>query len=480
MRKPMKKKTKILVGVLIAAVLLGVCFLCVALYAQNEFKKEKSWLPVKLPVQKASVTELPDNAHDAYEYVMRLYDEALHSDTAEGSWHTDVNLTGDYTTPFNETDNAFFGRILSGAAGAVQGLYPNVSGVKMTEEAAEDLPEIDLEESDIIGYDYDPAALFNRKGEYLSDTYEIVFQIDPAFEDADEIRNGSVYAGICDTLKDAMTVNDVDLDVQTVEMRFRIDRLTDQMQSVDVSRSYTVKADVTLTDDYAPLLGESGQKDVSVTFPYQATEKISFKWYGLRFQVDYLEQKPDDIITLPLDIRVNDARVQGEDFTVTYTVSDPEALEIDAEGTMTVLKEHGDSATEGVKVTAALDYEGKTYTDEMTVYVTKLDKATAGVRFYEDGFTVPVGSTLPLPSDIRVPVNEAAESRQEEEYELFVDISDPDALSVEVDNKELYATALRATDAPVTVTVTMDCGGHTYSAEIPVTITQGTEAANNG
>ena len=480
MSKPMKKKTKILVGVLIAAVLLGICFLCVGFYARHEFSKEKSWLPVKLPVQQASVTELPDNAHDAYEYVMRLYDEALHSDAVEGSWHTDVNLTGDYTTPFNETDNAFFGRILSGAAGAVQGLYPNVSGVKMTEEAAEDLPEIDLEESDIIGYDYDPAALFNRKGEYLSDTYELVFQIDPAFEDADEIRNGSVYAGICDTLKDAMTVNDVDLDVQTVEMRFRIDRLTDQMQSVDVSRSYEVKADVTLTDDYAPLLGESGQKDVSVTFPYQATEKISFKWYGLRFWVDYLEQKPDDIITLPLDIRVNDAHVQGEDFTVTYTVSDPEALEIDAEGTMTVLKEHGDSATEGVKVTATLDYEGKTYTDDMTVYVTKLDKATAGVRFYEDGFTVPVGSTLPLPSDIRVPVNEAAESRQEEEYELFVDISDPDALSVEVDNKELYATALKATDAPVTVTVTMDCGGHTYSAEIPVTITQGTEAANNG
>ena len=275
-------------------------------------------------------------------------------------------------------------------------------------------------------------------------------------------------------------MNDVDLDVQNVEMRFRIDRLTDRMQSADISRSYTVKADVTLTDDYAPLLGDSGQKDVSVTLPYQATEKVSFKWYGLRFWVDYLEQRPDDIITLPLDIRVNDACVQGEDFNVTYTVSDPEALEVDADGTMTVLKVHGASDTEGVTVTATLDFEGKTYTDDMTVYVTELEKATAGVRFYEDGFSIPVGSTLPLPSDIRVPVNEAAESRQEEEYELFLDISDPDALTVEVDNKELYATALKATDAPVTVTVTMDCGGHTYYAEIPVTITQGTEAENNG
>lgn len=476
----MKKGTKIVLGLLIVAVLLGICFLCVALYAKNEFNKERSWLPPKFSPQQASVTQLPDNVHDAYEYAMRLYNEALHSDAVEGSWHTDIDLGGDYTTPFSETDNAFFGRILSGAAGAVQGLYPNVSGAKMTEEAAEDLPEIDLEESDILEYVYDPASLFNRKGEYVSDTYEIVFRVDPAFEDADEIRNGGVYAGICDALKEALTVNDVDLDVQNVEIRFRIDRLSDQMLSADVSRSYKVTADVTLTDDYAPLLGDSGQKDVSVTLPYRATEKVSFKWYGVRFLVDYLEQKPDDIVTLPLEIHVNDASVQDEDFTVTYTISDPDTMEIDREGTMTVNRVGATSETDGVTVTATLDYEGKTYSDDLIVYVTKLDKTTAGVRFYEDSVSVAVGDTAPMPSDIRVPVNESAESRSEEEYELFIEISDPDALSVEIDGKELYATGLKATDAPVTVTVTMECGGHTYSAEIPVTITQGTEAANNG
>ena len=85
-----------------------------------------------------------------------------------------------------------------------------------------------------------------------------------------------------------------------------------------------------------------------------------------------------------------------------------------------------------------------------------------------------------MPSDIRVPINESAESRSEEEYELFIEISDPDALSVEIDGKELYATGLKATDAPVTVSVRMECGGHTYQTEIPVTVTQGTEAENNG
>ena len=480
MSKPMKKGTKIVLAVLIVAVLLGVCFTCVAIYAKKEFNKERSWLPPKLYAQQASVTELPDDIHGAYEYVMRLYDEALHAEGVEGSWHTDVDLSGEMTLPFSEADNAIVSKIRDGAAGSVKALYPDVSGVKMTEEKAEDLPVINLKETDILAYNYDPETLFNRKGEYLSDVYEIVFKIDPSFENADEIRHGGVYEGICDLLKDTVTVNNVDLDVQDVEMVFRIDRLTDKMLSADVSRRYTVKADVTLTDTYAAMLEDAGTKEASVALPYQATEKVSFMWYGLRFSEDYLEVKPNDIMTLPLEIHVNSASVQGEDFTVTYTASDPETMKIEDDGTMTALRTDAASETDGVTITATLVYEGKTYEDEIVVYITELDKATAGVRFYEDGFSVAVGRTAALPADIRVPVNEAAESRQEEEYELICETSDPGALTVEADDKDLFVTALRTADAPVTVSVTMNCGGHTYQAEIPVTITEGTEAENNG
>ena len=477
-KKKLSKKLKVLLIILIVLVLLGVCFLAVAIYARSEFNKERSWLPPKLPVQKASVTELPDNIHDAYEYAMRLYDEALHAEAVEGSWHTDVNLGGDMTLPFSDADNAIVSLIRDSAAGPVQNLYPHVSGVKMTEEKAEDLPVINLKESDILAYNYDhydPKDVFNRKGEYLFDTYELVFKIDPSFENADEIRHGAVYEGICDLLKDAMVVNDIDLDVHDVEIRFRIDRLTDRIDSVDVSRSYSVKADITLTEAFADLLPDES-KSTSVTLPYKATEHVSFMWYGLRFIEDYLEQKPDDIITMPLEIHVNSKAVQGEDFTVTYTVSDPGTMEIEEDGSTTILKVSDTSETEGIKVTATLDYEGKSYTDEMIIYITELDQTTAGVRFYEESFSMKVGETLPLPADVRVPINEAAESRREEEYELICVSSDPDALTIEVDGKDIYATALKATDSPVTVSVTMDCGGHTYFAEIPIIITKGTEA----
>ena len=496
MSKPMRKGTKIVLGVLIASVLIAACFACVALYAKNEFEKEKSWLPPKPFAQQESVSECPDNAHDAYEYVMRLYGEALQADTVEGSWHTDVDLDGDddlgvdgtMTLPFGEADNEIIHMIRDGAVEAVKALYPNVSGARMSETSADEIPELKLKESDILEYLYDASKIFNRKGEYVSNEYEIVFRIDPAFENADEIRHGSVYEGICETLKPAMTVNDVDLDVQSVEMRFKIDRLEDRLLSVVVRRIYEITANVTLTDDYAALMSD-GTRTADVKFPYMATEHINFTWYGLHFTEDYLETNPDDIIVLPLDIHVNGAAVQDEDFTLTFTPSDPATMEVDQECVMTVNKTNEYSASKGVTLTATLEYEGKTYTDEIVIYITKLEKATTGVLFYEDGMTVAAGETLPMPVYIRVPINEQAESKREEEYSLSIGISggetkqterdgkqvfETDALSVEIDGKDLYVTGLKPSADPVTVTVTMNCGGHTYEKALPVTVGGGT------
>ena len=154
--------------------------------------------------------------------------------------------------------------------------------------------------------------------------------------------------------------------------------------------------------------------------------------------------------------------------------------EVDAEAVATVKRTNAVSDTEGVKITAELTYEGKTYSDGLTVYITRLDKATAGVRFWKESFTVAVGETAALPADIRVPINESAEDKKEEEYELTVEVSDPEALSVEIDGKDLFATALKPVAGPVTVSVTMKCGGHTYGAQIPVNVKEGTEAADNG
>ena len=482
MSKPLKKGTKIVLIILIVLVLLGLCFFSVAMYAKHEFEKEKSWLPPKPFEQTASKTELPDNAHDAYEYVMRLYDEALHAKDAEGSWHTDVSLSGEITMPFKDEDASIIRMIRDGAAGAVQALYPTVNNVPMNEEKADDLPVIDLKEDQILEYDYNADDVYNRKGEYKSDIYEIVFKVDPSFENADDIRHGDVYKGICDLLKDAVTVNGIEPTVKEVEVRFRIDRLTDHVKSATVARSYEIAADVTLTDEYAALMPE-GERDVKITLPYKATEHVDFNWYGIRFLEDYMEQKPKDIVTIPMDVYVNPAAVQGEDFEVVYDISDPETISIDKDFVLTVNKKNDVSETEGIKVVATLKYKGAEYvSNPMIVYITDLDKTTAGVRFWEESYEMPAGTTHVLPAEVRVPINEQAEHKDEEEYDIHFEISDPDALTLDFDRdgKDLYATAVKKTDQPVIVKMIMDCGGHTYTDEIEVKITEGTEANGNG
>ena len=480
MSKPMKKGMKIFLVLLIVVVLVGACFASVAIYARMEFNKERSWLPPVFTPQEASVTELPDNAHDAYEYVMRLYGEAVRSDITEGSWRTDVDLGGAVELPFADADKVLFDDIRSGAAGAIQAMYPTVSGARMSDEAAEDIPVIDFKEADIIEYVYDPAAVFDRKGEYVSDTYELIFKLAPVFESREDVEKSDVYKGVRDAVTDAVTLNDAELDVKEAQIRFSVDRLTDRLLGVELIRVSEVTADVVLTDAYSALVGDSGSRQLTVKLPYKTTEHISFMWYGLRFTEDYVEQKPDDILQLPMDVHVNASAVRGEDFILSFEISDPETLTIDDEGVMTVEKTDEVSATEGVRVTAVLSYEGKTYSDDLIVYITKLDKTETGVRFWQDGFTLSAGSTEPLPVEIRVPINEQSELKSEEEYELFVEISDPAALSVEVDNKDLYATGVKAGAEPVTVTVTLKCGGHTYTAQLPVTVTQAKEAENNG
>ncbi len=478
MSKPMKKGVKITLILLIVIVLLVACFISVAIYARMEFQKERTWFPPEFAPQQASVTELPDNIHDAYTYVMKLYNESVSSDVTEGSWYTDVDLGGDVELPFRESDKKVFDEIRSETAGKLRALYPDVNSVKMSEEAADEVPEVNLEESEIIEYIYDPEAIFNRKGEYNSNTYELVFKVSPDFEKTEDILQSDVYKGICEELKDALTVNDAEIDVKEVEIRFRVDRLTDQLLNVDIMRFCEVTANVTLTDAYSALL-ENGDQ-LTVTLPYRATEHIEFTWYGLRFTDDFLEQKPNDITPLPLDVHVNSAAVRGVDFEIEYEISHPETLTIDDDLVMTIRQVNDISGTEGVKITATLIYEGKTWSDELTVYITEMDKTTTGVRFWKESYTIAAGSTGPLPVEIRVPVNEQSEQRSEEEYELIVDVSDNEALSIEADNKDLYCTALKATADPVTVSVTLKCGGHTYNAELPVTITERKEVTDNG
>ena len=97
-------------------------------------------------------------------------------------------------------------------------------------------------------------------------------------------------------------------------------------------------------------------------------DNINFHHYCLRFYEKQLVAKPDDIKALPLDVMVHSTATK-EDYTLTFDATDPDAISIDDTGVMTV---HA-AREEAITITATLEYDGHSYSDTLTLYVTELE-----------------------------------------------------------------------------------------------------------
>lgn len=460
--KPMKKGLKIVLIVLIVLVLLGICFGSLALYAHHEFTKEKFWLPY-VP-QKQSLTAFPETADEAVAYVDRLYAEAVVSDEAEGNWRTDVDLGGDMSVSLPDADASLVRFIRDGAAGKIAPLYPNEPGVNMKD--AKDAPAVELNSADVLDYPFDAEKIYNPNGTFISDDYVLEFEVDPASVDGEALKDGDVCKGVLEILAPAVSVDELKIEPKTVHMKFTADRLTDRLRGVEIVRTYDISAKARFTGEYGALSAEP----VDVTLPYKTVQHIEFKWYMARFTQGDIAVRHDDVKSLPVEIYVNEAAEKGKDFTLTFTYSVPDLMEVDDEF---VLHMHGrhdqdDPVTVGMK----LDYNGHVYTDEINVYVTDLEMVKTGVQFPFKEVAAAVGESVHLITDLRLP-----EEEKEDDYTLTYASSDPDAVSVDENG---MITVLKEIADPVKITVTLDCSGHTYSDEMIVHITAETEGTTNG
>ncbi len=365
MSKPMNKTVKRLLLFLVIVALLGGCFGAVALYAKKEMSKPRFQMPEidELP----SVTALPTDKAALAAYLNRLYSEAVASDETEGSWRTDVDLGGDLDLPFAEDDNAIVSLIRDGAAGEFASLYPAASGVKLRE--TKDAPVLELDAASITDFTAVQGKV-NEEGEpYDLDYYYVDLTLDPAAANAAAITSGDLYAGALDKLKAAVTSADSAAEAQAYTMHFKIDRIKDHLLNAEISKSFRITADVAFTEAYAALA--NGAAKSKVVFPYKTVQHVDFTWYGARFTERAIVAKAGDMTALPASVVVNGDST-GDDYTLTFTSTDPDAISIDADGVMTVHKAPEETAT----ITMTLKYGAHTYTDTLTVYITELEVET--------------------------------------------------------------------------------------------------------
>ena len=346
--------------------LLGICFGSVALYARNEINKPKFRLPEEEPV--ASASALPEDKESVAAYTSALFNKIWKADDVEASWHTDVNLGGDWTTPFDGPDQDLILYVRDRAGGQIADLYPRVD----SEIGNTSLLTFSVQPEEIVDFTATQGKVDEAGEPYDTDYYYIDISLDTASlaEEAARWQELDVYQAVAEKLSSAMTITDIEALPQEARISYKIDRVTDQVLNVDYTRRYQVKATVELTDDYAGLL-KDGAKTAAIELPYEATERVSFRHYGARFTQRSMAVKNGDMKALPADVKVNAAATK-DDYTLTFTESDPAVISIDEDGVLSVIK----AAEEPVTVTMTLEYDGHTYTDTMTVYVTELEVET--------------------------------------------------------------------------------------------------------
>ena len=363
-QKKHNRKT-LLLGALVVVVIIGICFFCVTLYAKKEINKPKFTIPQQ--PEQPSVTALPTDKDEACAYMARLYEAALASDDTEASWHTDVRLDGEWETPFDDADEQILLHVRDNAAPQIAALYPSGSDVRA--DAAEDVPRPAFAALNVLDFTAEQGRTQDDGTITDTDRYFITLTVDPQSADTQAMLTGDVFKQIEKELSSVAVLSDTQIEPQSVTMRFTVDRLTDQLLAAEIERNVRVRTKIRLTDDSAALLSE---RDAEITLPYGTTLHVDFKHYGVRFLERAIAVKPGDMKALPADVRVNSGATK-EDYTLTFTASEPDLLSFDADGVMSVGKKTADKP---VTVTMTLEYDGHTYTDDMLVYITQWEVAT--------------------------------------------------------------------------------------------------------
>lgn len=363
MSRPLKKSQKALIGVLIAVVLIGACFTTVTLYAKRELSKPRFTMP---EMAAAPSAPLPTEDDALRAHVGRLYAETTGADDVEGSWSTDISMDGEWNTPLPDADEAVLRYIASQAGGQIAALYPSAENVLLHKTA--DIPQPILTRPDMTA---DCTAREGNVAENgsVTDTDRVFITMkkelpDPAAEPA---AQNSICRTVTENLRALVQITDVTAAMQSATETYTTDRVTGALLQAELIRTYRIRATVLPTQETKDLLPAD---PVQIELPYTAKAVIRFAHYGARFSSPAIVVHPGDEKTLPAEVTVN-AEAAASDYTLRFSCDAPDALSFAEDGVMYVHKAVPDPVT----VTMTLEYDGHTYTDRMTVYITELEVA---------------------------------------------------------------------------------------------------------
>lgn len=205
-----------------------------------------------------------------------------------------------------------------------------------------------------------------------------------------EIRTEEEISALTDSvLKDAVKINETDIKYNQFMIVFKVNRLTDEITSLRYIKEMSISSDVTFIGKYE----EVGKKTVS--FDITETDSFSFTWPALSLNEEKLIIEPKNSDNLLATLICDDPL----SMEVTWTSSDESVATVDSEGYIYAAKKTGETV-----VTASFEYLGKTYSDSCTVFVRV---PVESMKMNKKSVDLNVGETLELeakvsPSDATV------------------------------------------------------------------------------
>lgn len=357
-KKSGKKKQFLLFG-LVSVIAIAACAAVLVMTVRSVEESNSA----TVEYETKSKIELSSDTQTLLSYLASVSKNSTDNRFIKADIYTDVSVDDGTVTVSDGTNSLEADRNLliyakNKLMPTVDGYYPeDQKGVFGTVNAA--LPTVDLSSDDInsitfsVGEaDADGNPVYNSDtGELIdADYYFITVNLKPEAEYPAQISEkfSSDIADVC-------TVNSSDISLQKNIIRAKINRLTDEIDTLTFDKTYLIGADVTFKDKLAVF------SDRQIEFEYKTSERYEYAYAGISFAESTATVEPDGEIMLS----VNAVIENDSEYTVTFISSDTSVATIDEMGYV-----KGINASEKpVTITVKLSYLGETFTDECTVYV---------------------------------------------------------------------------------------------------------------
>ena len=210
--------------------------------------------------------------------------------------------------------------------------------------------------------DENGAPVFDDEGVLIDeDFYFVTFKMNGAkasIKSADTFRTKALPE-VGEMLKKELStvckINESTVTPADFGITLKVNRFTDKIDYLEVTRVYNVMADVSFIGDMSTF----GEK--SIEFTYKVTEHFDYYYAGISFTNQPLRLDVGEEAVLSVNAVMED----DSDYQVKFISTDESVIVVDEMGYVTALKE----SEEPVYVTVTLCYMGKIFTDKCPVYV---------------------------------------------------------------------------------------------------------------